>query len=121
MNGKKAILLILALIHLVACQRAEHPESRTGLDNDSRSYSYVSFPETNMRQAAMTVSGVKDVVIKYDGQQINVYVVPKRQMDPGDYDKMEAEVRRKVNAVAPYNPFKVRIVNGEDLFIQETE
>ncbi len=118
MNWKLLLVLCLAMIQLVACQRFEKPEERTGLDNDSHSYSNLSYPESNMKIAAMNVEGVKDVVIQYNGRDLMVYVIPKRQIDPGDYPRMAEQVRKAVRSAARINPFKVRIVEPEQTILE---
>ncbi|SEN48495.1 hypothetical protein [Lihuaxuella thermophila] len=118
MNWKLFVVLGLAIIQLVACQRFEKPEARTGLDNDSHSYSYVGYPESKMKIAAMNVAGVKSVVIKYNGRNIMVYVIPKRQIDPRDYPHIAEQVRKAVSREAPVNPFQVRVLKPEDTILE---
>lgn len=118
MNWKLFVVLCLAMIQLVACQRFEKPEERTGLDNDSHSYSNVGYPESKMKIAAMNVRGVKDVVIEYNGRNIMVYVIPKRQIDPGEYPRIAEQVRKVLSSEAPVNPFKVRVLKPEDTIFE---
>jgi hypothetical protein len=116
MKGRKWLLIGCALIWMTACQRNEPMEQRQGLDNDSHSYSYVSYAENRMRQAALNVKGVKDVLIKYDGRDIMLYVIPKKQIDPVQYPFIAEQVQAKVRSAAPQNPFHVRVLGAQDYF-----
>jgi hypothetical protein len=118
--GKKYLLVCCALIGITACQRDEPMEQRQGLDNDSHSYSYVGYPKDRMREAALQVEGVKDVHIKYNGQNILLYVIPKKQMNPAQYPWIAEEVQRKVRSTAPQNPFRVRVLQAQDYFEYHT-
>ncbi|MBA4496197.1 hypothetical protein ACFO25_17140 [Paenactinomyces guangxiensis] len=114
MSWKFGFILCLVLLQLVACQRFERPEERTGLDNDSHSFTNVGFPESKMKIAGMNVAGVKDIVIDYNGRNIMVYVIPKRQIDPAQYPRIAREVHRVIKREAPVNPFKVRVLSPEE-------
>jgi tRNA 2-selenouridine synthase SelU len=116
MKGRTFLLIGCALIWMTACQRNEPMEQRQGLDNDSHSYSYVSYADNKMRQAALNVKGVKDVLIKYNGRNIMLYVIPKKQIDPVHYPFIAEEVRKKVQDAAPQNPFHVRVLRAQDYF-----
>lgn len=91
-------------------------EKRQGLANDSRSYSFVSYPADRMKQAALNVKGVKDVSIHYNGKELYVDIIPKKQMDPASYPDMVKKVEREVKIAAPLNPVHVRILHAEHLF-----
>jgi hypothetical protein len=95
-------------------------EQRQGLDNDSHSYSYVSYADNKMRQAALNVEGVKDVFIEYDGRNIMLYVIPKKQIDPAQYPFIAEQVEKRVKSAAPQNPFHVRVLQAQDYFEQHT-
>lgn len=94
---------------LIGCQRTTAPEKRTGLDNDSYSYSYVSYPESKMIQAAKTVDAVYQAKMKYTGRNIVMDIYVKPDIKPSDYAMIEAQVRKKVTQAAPLNPFILHI------------
>lgn len=109
-------VLSCSLLLLMGCQRAVPMEKRQGLANDSRSYSFVSYPADRMKQAALNVKGVKDVSIHYNGKELYVDIIPKKQMDPASYPDMVKKVEREVKIAAPLNPVHVRILHAEHLF-----
>jgi hypothetical protein len=110
-------LFVFALVLMAACQRFEKPEHQTGLDKDSRSYSYVGYPESKMRQVALTVDGVQDARVKYDGRNILLYIVPDRRITRDQYRDLADRVYRRVSQAALLNPFHVKIVEL-DQFLQ---
>lgn len=103
------IFLCLCIFFTTACQRTEPPEARTGLSNDSHSYSRVSYPESSMVIAAKTVDAVARVNVHYNGRNIIMDVYVKPGVDKRDYPLIEAQVRKKVTQSAPLNPFILRI------------
>jgi hypothetical protein len=106
-------VLCLGLL-VTGCQRTAAPEKRTGLDNGTHSYSYVSYPESKMVQAAKTVTAVHRAKIQYTGRNIIMDVYVKPGVKPSDYAMIEAQVRRKVTQSAPLNPFILHIHPTEE-------
>jgi hypothetical protein len=102
------IFLCFSLL-LVACQRMNPPENRVGLDNDSHSYSYVSFPESRMIQAAKTIDAVSRAKVEYNGVNIIMDIYVKPGVHPRNYALIEAQVRKKVTQSAPLNPFILQV------------
>ena len=102
------IFLCLGLL-FTGCQRYTAPERREGLDNDTHSYSYVSYPESRMIQAAKTVDAVHRAKVEYTGKNIIMDVYVKPGVRTRDYAMIEAQVRRKVTQSAPLNPFILHI------------
>lgn len=107
------IILCIGLL-ITGCQRTAAPEKRTGLDNDSRSYTYVSYPETKMVQAAETVDAVYRAKMEYTGRNIIMDIYVRPNVDPSDYAMIEAQVRRVVTQAAPLNPFILHIHPAEE-------
>jgi hypothetical protein len=107
------IILCFGLL-ITGCQRTAAPEKRTGLDNDTRSYSYVSYPESKMVQAAKTVDAVYRAKMQYTGRNIIMDIYVKPGVDPSDYSMIEAQVRRVVTQAAPLNPFILHIHPAEE-------
>lgn len=113
MKRFSCIFVCLLTLFLFACQRFEKPIQREGLDKDSHSYSYVSFPESRMKQVAMNVEGVEDVRIEYDQNKIMMYILPATTIHPAKYRELANLVYKKVNRATPVNPFHVVIVDPE--------
>lgn len=107
------IILCFGLL-IIGCQRTAAPEKRTGLDNDSRSYSYVGYPETKMIQAAETVDAVYRAKMEYTGRNIVMDIYLRPNVEPSDYAMVEAQVRRVVTQAAPLNPFILHIHPAEE-------
>lgn len=107
------LFLCLLALFLFACQRFEKPTQREGLDKDSHSYSYISFPESRMKQVAMNIEGVKDVRVEYNQNRIMMYILPATTIPPAKYREMANLIYKKVNQVTPVNPFHVVIVPPE--------
>jgi hypothetical protein len=107
------IILCVGLL-AAGCQRTTAPEKRTGLDNDTRSYSYVSYPESKMVQAAKTVDAVHQAKIEYTGKNIIMDVYVRPGVKQSDYAMIEAQVRRVVTQSAPLNPFILHIHPAEE-------
>lgn len=107
------IILCIGLL-ITGCQRTAAPEKRTGLDNDSRSYTNVSYPETKMVQAAETVDAVYRAKMEYTGRNIIMDIYVRPNVDPSDYAMIEAQVRRVVTQAAPLNPFILHIHPAEE-------
>jgi hypothetical protein len=112
--AKRWILLCITALILVGCQRFERPTERTGLDKDSHSYSYVSYPETKVKQVAMNVPGVRDVRMEYNGSKIMLMVLPDEEWRPDQYRELANRVYQKVNRASPLNPVHVQVIAPED-------
>lgn len=108
-----SVLLCFLTLFLFACQRFEQPAKREGLDKDSHSYTYISYPESSMKQIAMDIEGVEDVRIEYNRNKIMMYILPATNIHPSKYRKMANLVYKKVNQVTPVNPFHVVVVPPE--------
>jgi hypothetical protein len=98
------IVLCLGLL-LMGCQRTVAPEKRVGLNNDSHSYSYVSYPESRMIHAAQTVEQVTKAKVHYNGRNIVMDVYIRPGVKKSEYAKIESLVRKAVTHAAPLNPF----------------
>lgn len=107
------IVLCLGLL-LTGCQRMVAPEKRVGLDNDSKSYSYVSYPESRMIHAAQTVDQVAKAKVHYNGKHIVMDVYIRPGINKSDYPKIEAQVRKAVTHAAPLNPFILNVHPTEE-------
>jgi len=116
MRAISLIFLCLVSLSLFACQRFEEPEDQTGLDKDSHSYSYVSFPESKMKQAAMDVPGVIDVRMEYkDWRNVIMYIVPDEGIRPDEYKKLATAVYDRVSKTAPITPFHVKVIEPDEI------
>lgn len=101
--------IFLCVSLLVGCQRTAAPEKRTGLDNDTHSYNYVSYPESRMIQAATSIDAVYTAKVHYNGRNIIMDIYVKQGVQPRDYALIEAQVRKKVTQSAPLNPFILHV------------
>ncbi|MBD1372241.1 hypothetical protein IC620_07670 [Hazenella sp. IB182357] len=115
----KYLLILLTVVAITACQRFEKPEDQTGLDKDSHSYSNVGYPDSRMKQMALQIKEVEDVVIEYTGRRIVVYVIPNGEVHRDQYKELEREVRKKVEQVTPQTPFQVEVVDPHTLFNED--
>jgi hypothetical protein len=113
---KYLLCFILVGLFLTSCQRFEKQEHRTGLSNDSRSYSYVGYDESRMKTAAFNVKGVQNVYIDYHSSNIMVYIIPEKKISTREYTRLAKEVRRQINIAAPLNPFKIKVLPEEEYF-----
>jgi hypothetical protein len=108
--------LLPALFFAAACQRFEKPEEQEGLDKDTHSYSYVSFPESKMKQVALDVPGVHDVQMEYNGKNVMMYIIPEENVKPAQYRDLANRVHKRVSQAAPITPFHIRIIRPKPRF-----
>ncbi|MBA4543042.1 MULTISPECIES: hypothetical protein [Thermoactinomyces] len=102
-----------------ACQRFEKTEDQTGLDKDSHSYTHMGYPESKMKQVALSVPGVRDVRMEYNGEKIMMYIVPEGDFPRSRYHDLVDLIQKRLRSAAPINPVHIKIIKPDEWLHQE--